>query len=192
MEKWLVAHTKPRAEFRTRDVLQRYDDVAVFLPLVSVAHHGRPCTVEPLFPRYLFVRMDPLQAPPDLWQTTPGLLGFVKFGDTFAHVSAEVIRTIQERVATVERRGGLPAHDFQPGETVRIRSGALQGLFAVFEGPLTPGQRATVLVDFLRNGCRVQLPIEDLEPVSPASSARRGRRTRGRGRRIRDAHTRTS
>lgn len=184
MEDWLVAHTKPRAELRTRDVLQRYDGVAVFLPLVSVAHHGRPCTVEPLFPRYLFVQMDPLQVPPDLWQTTPGLLGFVKFGEAFARVSTEVIRMIQEQISAVERRGGLPAHDFQPGETVRIRNGALQGLFAVFEGPLTPSQRVTVLVDFLRKGCRVQIPIEDLEPVSPA---RRGRRTRGRGRRIRDA-----
>jgi len=107
----------------------------------------------------------------------------VSLGGIPARMPQEAINLIRDQLEELESSGGMPTHDFRPGDRVRIRSGPLQGLYAIFDGPTTPSQRVTILVDFLSQGNRTDISVDELEPAE--RHPRRGRRTRGRGRRIR-------
>lgn len=61
MAKWYVMYTKPRQESVALDNLQR-QNYTVFYPQARVlkrkAGKGSTAVVEPLFPRYMFVRLE--------------------------------------------------------------------------------------------------------------------------------------
>jgi len=60
-------------------------------------------------------------------------------------------------------------------------------LEAVFEQTLKPAERAWVLIDFLGRMSKVQVAVEDLEPVgagTAGSAPQQSRRIRGHGRHI--------
>jgi transcriptional antiterminator RfaH len=183
---WLVVYTKPRWEFKVRDALLAHE-MNIFLPVVTVRHPGKPPRVQPLFPRYLFVRLDLALGIPEPLRWTAGVSHLVSFGERPARMPDEALDLIREHVADLEGSGGPPTHDFQVGQRVHIRSGPLQGLYAIFQGPLKPSERVTLLVDFLSRANRVQVPVEEVEALSPNRTARPPRRTRGHGRKIRQA-----
>ena len=61
MEGWYVTHTKPRQEIRAEEHLQR-QGFHCFLPRIKrkrIRLKQRVEPIEPMFPRYLFVRLDP-------------------------------------------------------------------------------------------------------------------------------------
>ena len=64
------------------------------------------------------------------------------------------------------------------GQTVRILAGPLQGMDAVFVGPLTPAARVQVLLQFLGRQQQVEV---DADAVEPAAPIKRPRRTRDAG-----------
>ena len=72
-----------------------------------------------------------------------------------------------------------------PGDTVVIDSGPLAGLRGVFQGPLGPAERVHILVRFLGETNRAEVPVETLRKAGDEGfGPRRRRSTRGRGRRI--------
>jgi len=98
----------------------------------------------------------------------------------------EAVALVRQRLEKITAQGGLPSHGFQLGDELRFASGPLQGLHAVFEGPLTPSERVRVLIQFLGQANRAEVPVSDLEPARETDSKRwQGRRSRGRGRPIR-------
>ena len=188
MHEWLVLFTKPSAEFFAQASL-RSRNLEVFLPTVPnrLATTGRGG--KPLFPRYIFVHVDLSETPSDVLRWTPGLVRPFMIGDSYARVPQDAIDLIREQVREVSAQGGLPIRSFRPGQEVRILSGPLQGLYGVFEGPLKPSERVTILIEFLDRINRVQLPVDNLEAARKPPSQHPPRRTRGRGRRIRGAGT---
>jgi len=139
----------------------------------------------PLFPCYLFARLD-LDAHglvPVRW--TPGLRRVVAFGDRPVSIPDDVIARLQERVEEVRAAGGLPSHDFRPGDRLRITRGPLRGLEVIFQGPMRPSERVRVLLEFLGQLREAEIPVHDLERVPDRKLHRPPRRTRGKGRRIR-------
>jgi transcription antitermination factor NusG len=85
----------------------------------------------------------------------------------------------------IEAAGGVLKHSFKPGDTVVIDSGPLAGLRGVFQGPLGPSERVRILVRFLGETNRAEVPLEALRKASDDdSTVRRRRGTRGRGRKI--------
>lgn len=66
---------------------------------------------------------------------------------------------------------------------MRVTQGPLQGLEAIFQGPMKPTQRVQVLLEFLGQQQKVNVDVEDLER-SAAPSVKRERRIRGKRRRI--------
>ena len=183
MEEWLVVYTKPRWEFKVRDALLAHE-MNIFLPAVTARHPGKPPRVQPLFPRYLFVRLDLDLGIPEPLRWTPGVSHLVSFGERPARMPDEAIDLIREYVTDLEDGGGPPMHDFHVGQRVHIRSGPLQGLYAVFQGPLKPSERVTLLVDFLSRSNRVEVSVEEVEAVQSNQPGQPPRRTRGHGRRI--------
>jgi transcriptional antiterminator RfaH len=154
---WYLVQSKPRNENRALENLvhQGYE---TYLPLIEVERiqHGRLLKkMEPLFPRYLFLH---LEEGNDNWgpiRSTLGVVGMVRFGQTYATVPDEVIDAV--RLRTEEVKKSL----FSAGEAIRLVSGPLLGLEGVFE--IADGeQRSFVLLEFMQKQQRVSVQTADL------------------------------
>ena len=147
---WLVIYTKPRWEFKVRDALLAHE-MDILLPAVTVRLPGKPPRVQPLFPRYIFVHLDLALGIPEPLRWTPGVSHLVSFEERPARMPNEAIDLIRENMDRLEGSGGPPTHDFHIGQRVHIRSGPLQGLYAVFQGPLKPTERGDVVGGFFES-----------------------------------------
>ena len=174
---WYVLYTKPNAERQVTATLHERG-IEVFLPTAR-KHHRRQWQEGPLFPCYLFARVDLDRVGYSAVAWTPGLRRMVAFGDKPAVVPDDAIEMIRQRLAEIETQGGLPTHGFQPGDAVRFKDGPLRGLHAVFEGSMGPVERVWVLIQFLGEANRAEVPVADLEGVPAIEGKReRPRRTR--------------
>jgi transcriptional antiterminator RfaH len=149
---WYVVRTKVRKEDFAVQQLERRG-VSVFLP--RIVEYGRD-QIEPLFPGYLFVRIALLeQYYRVVW--SPGVRHFVAFGAVPTPVHDSVIYLI----AASAGEGGVirPLASFKAGDRVQIKSGPLAGLVAVIAKPCSQRGRVKILLDFLRQGASVELPV---------------------------------
>jgi transcription elongation factor/antiterminator RfaH len=186
MEQWYTIHTKPNAEYQVATTF-RYRRIETYLPEIRVPQAQRGRERKPFFPCYLFVKADFELVGLSHLQGTPGLRRIVAFDDQPVSFDDEIIDLIRHKVDVINAAGGLWGHTFQPGDTIRIIDGPLQGMLAIFEGPNTPSERVQVLLTFLGQVSRARVPITYLEKTTPAAESpitKRLRHTRGRGRRI--------
>jgi transcriptional antiterminator RfaH len=163
---WYLVFTKPRQErvARTNLLRQGYE---TYLPLTRELrrHHGRRMTlIVPMFPRYLFVRLD---TETDNWapiRSTLGVVSLVRFGPQPARVPDDLIGLLRAR----EDREGLqvlPPEAFRPGARVRVKAGGLAGYEGIFLAR-TGRERVLILLDILGRDTRASVAVRDLEPVS--------------------------
>jgi transcriptional antiterminator RfaH len=141
----------------------------------------------PLFPGYLFMRVDLGAEDSSNWKWTPGLRYIVAYGDWPVPVPDEVIKLIEHKLEELESLDSKPENQFKPGDIVRISSGPFRDLLGVFDGPTKPSARVHVLLTGLSNSVRLRVPAASLDKVSALdqkTAFKRPRRTRGRGRRI--------
>ena len=182
MKAWYALHTKPNSEIRVaRTLVVR--GFNAFLPMLP-APAGHPS--KPLFPPYLFLECDLTLVDPAQLQWIPGLRRILNFDGQAAVVPDPAIALIREELSRVEAAGGLPTHNFQPGDEVVIDQGPLAGLRGIFQGPVGPAERVHILLRFLGQTNRAEVPVDALRRAPEEGGApglRRG--TRGRGRRIR-------
>jgi transcriptional antiterminator RfaH len=160
---WLVLYTKPRCEQEVERILNAHG-IEVYLPALHVKHKGHKQTArKPFFPRYLFARVDLSCTALSSIVWTPGLTGVVNFEGEVAQVSGEVIDFIRQRLVTLQSAGydGLP--HFKPGEPLRVTSGPLRDLAAVFERRLSGTDRARILVHLLGRMTACEVRLEQLE-----------------------------
>jgi transcriptional antiterminator RfaH len=165
---WYAVQTKPRGEERARYWLgQRVPAVTVFLPKVAYPRRrgvGRAMVVEPLFPSYLFVRMelDPRQWSAVRW--TPGVKRIVTTGETPTPVPAEAMRLLLERYGEGDVLRWRPT--WRGGETVYVVAGPFAGLVGILERPCGRRDRVRVLLKLLGAATPVELDVADVEVVA--------------------------
>lgn len=167
MRQWYALKSKARME-STAATLLNTSGIETYLPQLKV--HKRPWTtpvLEPLFPGYLFSRLDPAQGEIRLATYTHGVLYVVGFGDQPYPVDDELITAIQDRLAGRQSRA-TPA--FRSGERVVITSGPLRDVEAVFDRQLSPAGRVQVLIQILERQCRVEVHAGQLRRSSKAAS----------------------
>jgi transcriptional antiterminator RfaH len=189
MEHWYTLYTKPRTEYQVSQSLQTRG-MQTYLPEIEVSSTRQGRTREPLFPCYLFVKLDFETVGLSQVRWTPGLRCIVGFGGRPAPLDDEVIDGIQRRLEDANAAGAWPRHTLQPGDSVRITHGPLSDLLAVVEAPTAPAERVRVLLNFLGRASRAHVSVSDLEKVGPEAdvrAAQRPRRTRGHGRGIKTA-----
>jgi transcriptional antiterminator RfaH len=158
---WYAIHSKPRQEERALENLERQGFQA-WLPMLTVEKFRRgklAKVVEPMFSRYLFIRLDTEQTNWSPIRSTLGVSKLVSFGNRPAVIDDELILALQE----------LPAREperlFQPGQTVKFVSGPLRGLEGIYEqadGEL----RAMVLIELLNKQHRIVTDMQDLRPAT--------------------------
>jgi transcriptional antiterminator RfaH len=153
---WFVVRTKPRKEeCAVRNLIRRR--VEVFFPrILEPVGWGNDWTTVPLFPGYLFVQIVLHSAYHSvIW--TPGVKSFVSFGEIPTPVQAGIVNFLRHE-------GGedgviRPAPRFHAGDMVRIKRGPFAGLMGIIEKPCPERGRIRVLMDFLRRGTSVELPV---------------------------------
>ncbi|MDO8749597.1 MAG: transcription termination/antitermination NusG family protein [Dehalococcoidia bacterium] len=162
---WYVGKTQRRKESAFQIALGGHG-IEVFNPEIIVVKRGRK-QWEPLFPTYLFCRVDPES---DLWpqiRWARGLSYFLGSEGTPAPVASPLVEEIRERVELWNRGGWESA--YEPGDWVRVGDGALTGLDAVFSRYLPCRQRCEVLVSLLGRMHTVQLPTTSIEALKPVA-----------------------
>ena len=162
---WYVVRSKPRRETYAQEQLLRRG-VETFLPRILEAGGPRmEPIVGPLFPGYLFARVDLLsQYNSVIW--SPGVRNFVAFGEVPAAVDPAVVEFLRERcgaegVVRVVRT-------FQDGDVVRIVRGPLGGLVGVVQGQVSGQARVRILMEMLRRRTQVSVPVQLVEHVAHA------------------------
>jgi transcriptional antiterminator RfaH len=163
---WLVVRTKPRQErVAVHHLSQREVEPYCPLYLEPPWHPRAPKGPTPLFNGYIFVHCFP-----DLHLNAvnycPGVLHIVRFDREPATVDQSIIDALRAREA--DRGYVVPTElelGIEDGRKVRVMSGPLEGMEGVFRGYLRGGQRARVLMEFLRRRSLVEVETELLAAV---------------------------
>ena len=164
---WYTVQTKPRAEHQAKEALL-HNGVVVYLPLVKVARvNPRARPVVPLFPGYLFAQADLDQVGQSAINWAPGVVRLVNFGGEPAAVPEAVIEHIKRRSTEMEKSGEFGLGPFRHGDPVRITTGPLKDLDAVFDQRLSAKGRARVLIEFLGRLTAAELDLDALEKLDP-------------------------
>ena len=161
---WYALQTYPRHEKRVCSDLG-LRAMESFLPLYETVHrwkNGCKVRVElPLFPGYLFVRINPRERYKVL--RLPGTVSIVG--------SASGPWPLPE--AEIERlRASLQTRKFEPhpylavGQKVRIKSGPLANMTG-FLVRQSGGLRVVLSVEMIRQSAAVEVDVDDVEPIGP-------------------------
>lgn len=185
MDEWYAVQCHVRQEYQTSVTLYDSFGLRVFLPTVYEYQASR-CREVILFPGYLFVELGIEGQAPRLLSTVPGVVRVVGYGGIPQPIPATTIASLREQIALVNSNGGLGSSVVCAGSHVTIARGPLQGLEAIFQRPLSGGERVAVLVRMLGRICNAEVAVDDL--AGQAVPTLRRRTTRGRGRRIAVRH----
>ena len=162
MERWYALYTKPRKERQVNALLQERG-IQTYLPTVGrkVRRRDRPDRVV-YFPCYLFALLDFRVTPHSSIAWMPGVRRIVAFGDQPAVVADEIINLIRGRLSDVEEVG---YGRLKKGDRVRIQSGPLRDLEAIFDQPLSSKDRVRVLLDVMGRMTPAEIDYSDLSPL---------------------------
>lgn len=146
---WYVIHTKPRQERRALGNLEQ-QGYECYLPMITaekLQQGGVVLVEEPLFPRYLFIKLDQGESGRS-WgpiRSTRGVNRLVTFGNEPARINPAHIETLRNM------RHNTPAGPlrlYSAGERVEITAGPFAGIEAVYQ--ISDGEsRALVLIELL-------------------------------------------
>lgn len=147
--RWYLIQTKPRQEARAEEHLRR-QDFDCYRPRKNER------TEEPLFPGYLFIRLDRQL---DNWypiRSTRGVARVVSFGGEPTPVRDELIEQLRQRLASPPEKP-----HFQPGERVQLHGGSFNELEAIFVSA-DGEERSVILLNLLAREQKVRVPTRYL------------------------------
>lgn len=161
--RWYVAQTHPRAEAKAAAHLDR-QGFRIYLPrfLKRRRHARRVETVSaPLFPRYLFVAIDPVTQRWRAIQSTIGVAQLVCNGDVPAAVDANVIAELRSREDDCGFVKLIPCPRFKRGDNVQVIDGPFSTCVGLFEN-MADSDRVTILLDLLGRKVRTVIDQESI------------------------------
>lgn len=166
MINWIALTTKKHEEFRAADNLSR-QNFEYFLPHreVTVRHARKLLTKKrPLFPGYIFARLDLQNDDIRALKSTRGIRGIVCSTDATPAVLKQEIMT--EIIASCDETGGLlPPKQLKSGDRVKVSSGPLYDMVATVE-KLANRDRVWLLFDKPQLVTKVSLSVEALTKLS--------------------------
>ena len=150
---WYVLKTKPRQERAVQSWLDWYG-VEVYAPEIAVAKKGiQRCEI--LFPTYVFCNLTCDEQWP-LVRWSRGVRYVVGTDGHPASLDSSVIDQIKGRVEWWNDSGW---REHRAGEQVRISSGPLSGLDAIFQGYVPGKQRCQVLISLMYRPLTVEVDL---------------------------------
>ena len=157
---WYILCAKFKQEKRAAQELSQ-QNIVVFLPLYRYERIIRGKKIikeEPLFSRYLFVRLNDENTNWTSVRSTRGISNFVEFGKG----PAIVAQTIIDELKKIDI---LPPEPYlKTGEKVRIIDGSLKGLRAIYQVP-DSSTRSYILLAFMQQNQYVRIDNQLLEKI---------------------------
>jgi transcriptional antiterminator RfaH len=150
MRCWYAVQTKPRQEAIAELHLQR-QHFETYLPRVLLRKCRRAKwtkVVEPLFPRYLFLHVDPDESSLAPVRSTQGVAGLVRFGHSLKPVPDSIIDYLRQTENPDTHQHHAEDWPHRSGDAVQVLDGPFKGLTGVFQ-VATAADRALLLIDLL-------------------------------------------
>ena len=154
-ESWYLVHTKPRQEDVALTNLQR-QGYECYLPQMRIERIRRrkaEIATEPMFPRYLFIRLDSSDQGKS-WapiRSTLGVSQLVHFGARAAKVDNGLVDLLRQR----EQAMPLDAM-FHSGDSVVITDGPFAGIEAIYQ-TADADRRSFILLEILSKPVSMQI-----------------------------------
>lgn len=167
MKRWYVAHTLPKGEALAMQHLARQNFEA-FLPRYHrVRKHARKTDVivAPLFPRYLFVKLDLENDPWLSIESTRGIAYIVRQCGRPASLPSGIVENLQQQADVKEIVPLSSLEIFKPGAKVEILDGAFLGHTASYE-KMADKERVQLLLNMLGREVRIEIPINAVMAVA--------------------------
>ena len=162
---WFAVVTKPRQEQIALENLQR-QAFECFLPMAENPYQRRSKKqqkiVEPLFPRYLFLKaiagfqnLAPVRS-------TQGVVSMVRFGTELAVIPEQIINSIKQRVSPDTGLINIQPPQMKPGDKVRVFDGPFSGLSGIVQEKSSE-RRIIILMELLGRPTKVQVETINLQ-----------------------------
>jgi transcriptional antiterminator RfaH len=158
IERWYAVCCKPRQETVAEENLLR-QGFHVYLPRIRIRQRRRGQwldAVEVLFPRYIFIRIDPLRRTTAPVRSTRGVIGLVRFGGQPAVVPDSVMEALLQREDSASGLHQDKRPLFSAGEAVKFVDGPLAGMEGVFTEQ-DGEKRVIVLLELLGKANKVKV-----------------------------------
>jgi transcriptional antiterminator RfaH len=163
---WFCLRTQPKREHIAAACLRQISEVEVFCPRLRFRRstkRGLVWFVESMFPAYVFARFEYAILHRRIRQT-PGVSGFVQFGERFALLPDVLINEIRSRTGPDNLLE--VAQSMEPGQEVRIAQGPFQGLEALVTRLITARERVEILIEWMGRSLCAEASIADLLPLT--------------------------
>jgi len=120
---------------------------------------------EPLFPGYIFVRIDLAQPGWVEIKYTPGVRRIVSYDTEPVPVPEPVLEGIKVKLGGNKfvQKSIIP---FRAGDRVQFIAGPFEGLEGIFTGAISGKERVKVLMEVLRQSVKVEAEIINLEKAA--------------------------
>ena len=157
---WYVVHTKIRQEALAMTNLNRqgFECYMPMLKMEKMRRHKATLVEEPMFPRYLFIRLD-TSGSGQSWspiRSTLGVSQLVRFGGQPAVVDSKLIELLRTR-----EQVGQPERLFKAGEKVVVADGPFAGVEAIFK-TADAESRSMILLDMLSKPVAMRIETASL------------------------------
>jgi transcriptional antiterminator RfaH len=160
MQAWYVIYTKPQKEELAQFQLKQRGIEAFFPQLLLPKFSRRQKRVVPLFPNYLFVRVD-FEKVYDFVRWTPGVKCFVSFNENPIPLEEGVAEYLLSRA---DHNGIIIARPtLRNGQDVRICGGPFEGLVGIVEQLADAKGRVKILMQLLSRKLSVEIPMQFID-----------------------------
>ena len=155
---WYVVYSKPQKEEYARFHLS-LKGVEVFFPqlLFPLLANKRKRLV-PLFPNYLFVRLNLFSEEFSYAKWSPGVSRILSFNGVPASIDDSIVEFLMTHVngdGVIEARPRL-----RSGQEVRITGGPFDGLVGIIQEPPNAKGRIKILLQLLNRTTKVDVPVQ--------------------------------
>lgn len=161
MTQWCAVLTQARAEDKATFHLRR-QGYSVFLPrYLRRRRHARKVdwVPAPLFPRYVFVAIEPEVTRWRAIRSTVGVADLVCFGGRPAAVPPAVIDEIEARQDEHGIVAVNPVRNLKPGDRVQVVAGPFSDVAGLFQCA-SDDDRVTILLDLMGRQVKTRVPME--------------------------------
>ena len=173
MKRWYLLVAKPREDERAQLHLES-QGYEIFRPQVrkfAIKGGKQAPVLEPLFPRYLFIRLDKILSNWSRIRSTRGVSQLVRFAELPAVVPDQVLSTLRTQCSEddiIDITGDDP-FVFYPGDEIEITEGSFKGIRAMIKEQ-SGDDRVLLLLDLLGNTQELEMPIHQIKSTTLCDS----------------------
>ncbi len=161
--KWLLVYTKAKEEQRAKTNLEN-QGFQTFLPMIAFVkmNRSKSTTVEPMFPRYLFIKLNLEKDNWTLIKSTRGVSHIVVFGQRFAEIPDRVVAHLKSGADKNDIfKQTIKRQEFEKGDTLIIAQGIFKDKEATFLSKKSK-ERVRILLRFVNHLITTEIAASDI------------------------------